>query len=111
MTVYKDQKYQEKFEASDNMIFQLKQRNQFNKGHEKMTITAVEEVSHVYIYPLLETMGFDADIFYEVKKRLASTLLGEIVRLHQHNKNMLKYFHTISKYGHLVSIPASYIQE
>ena len=33
MDVDAGQKYQEKVEASDNIIFQLKQRDQLNKGH------------------------------------------------------------------------------
>ena len=53
MTVDTDKKYREKVEAASNMIFQLKQIDQLNKGHEYMSIPAVEEVSHVFIYPLI----------------------------------------------------------
>ena len=44
MTVDTDQKYQETVEAAVNMIFQLKQRDHINKGHDKMAIPSVEEV-------------------------------------------------------------------
>ena len=50
-------------------------------------------------------MGFDNDISDGVAKIRAATLLGEIVRLHQRTKNLLKHVHTNSKYGHLVAIP------
>ena len=50
-------------------------------------------------------MGFDAYISDGVAKMRAATLLGEIVRLHQRTKNLLNYFHTDSKYVHLVAIP------
>ena len=59
VTVYKDQKYKEKDEAAANILCQLKQIDQFNKGHDKMDISAVEEFLHVSRYPLLESMGFD----------------------------------------------------
>ena len=41
----------------------------------------------------------------------APTLFGDIFRLHQCTKKPLKYVHTNSNYGHLVSIPASDTQE
>ena len=41
----------------------------------------------------------------------AATLLGDIVRLHQHTKNPLRYVHTNSKYGHLIAILASDTRE
>ena len=44
MTVHTDQKYQEKVEAADNMLFQLKQIYKSNKGHNNMDIPAMEEV-------------------------------------------------------------------
>ena len=53
MTVDIDQKYQEKFEASANMICQLKQIYHINKMNKYMAIPDVEEVSHVSSYPLL----------------------------------------------------------
>ena len=53
MTVDTDQKYQEKFEADYNMLFQMKQMDNLNKGHDNMYIPAVEEVPHVSSYPLL----------------------------------------------------------
>ena len=48
MTVDTYQKHQEKVEAAANMIFQLKQRDQLNRGHAYMGIPYVEQVSHVY---------------------------------------------------------------
>ena len=53
ITVDTDQKYQENVEADANMLLLLKQRDHINKGHADMDIPAVEEVSHVSIYPLL----------------------------------------------------------
>ena len=105
MTVDTDQKHQEKIEAASNMICQLKQIYQLNKGHAKMYILSVEEVLHVSSYPMLEPMVFDADISAGFAKMRAATLLGENVRLHKCTKNPLNYVHTNSKYGHLVVIP------
>ena len=68
MTVNTDQKYQETVEAAANMLFQLKQMDQLNIGHNNMAIPDVEEVSHVSGYPLLKYMGFDTDISDEVEK-------------------------------------------
>ena len=62
MTVDTDQKYQENVEAASNMLCQLKQIYQLNKGHEEMAIPDLEEVLHVSSYPLLESMDFDACI-------------------------------------------------
>ena len=42
MTVDIYQKYQEKVEAAANMLCQMKQKYNLNKGHEEMTITYVE---------------------------------------------------------------------
>ena len=53
MTVDTDQKYQEKVEAAANMIFQLKQRDHFNKGHKNIAILSVEEFLHDSSHPLL----------------------------------------------------------
>ena len=53
MIVDTDQKYEEKVESAANMVCQLKQIDQLNKGHAKMNIPAVEEVLHVCSYPLL----------------------------------------------------------
>ena len=86
------------------MPCQLKQRDQLNKGHEMMDTPALEEVLHVSSYPLLESMGFDNDIYYGVVKMRAATILGDIVSLNQCIKNPLKYVQTKSKYGHLVAI-------
>ena len=105
------QKYQEKFEVAANMIHQLKKRYQLNKGHEYMDIPDVEEVSHVSIYHMPESMGFDTYISVGVSKMRAATLLGEVDRLNQCTKNPLKYVHKNSKYGHLVAIPYSGTQE
>ena len=52
-------------------------------------------------------MGFDTDISDGVAKMSAATLLGKIVRLHQHTKNPLKYVHTNSNYGHIFVIKTS----
>ena len=66
-----------------------------------MATPVVEESFHVPIYPLLEYMGFDTDISDGVAKIRASTILGDIVRLRQKNKNPLEYVHTNSQYGHI----------
>ena len=42
MTVEKVQKYQEKVEAADNIIFQMKQIDKVNKEHEEMAIPSLE---------------------------------------------------------------------
>ena len=52
-------------------------------------------------------MGIDTDISDGVAKMRAETLLGEIFRPHQRTKNLPKYSHTNSKYGHLVAVLAS----
>ena len=39
MTVDTDQKHQESFEAAANMLCQMKQRYELNKGHGKMDIS------------------------------------------------------------------------
>ena len=39
-----------------------------------------------------------------------ATLLGDIFCLYTFTKTPLKYVHTDSRYGHLVTIPASIIQ-
>ena len=56
---------------------------------------------------LIESMGFNTGISDGVAKMRAATLLGEIVRLYQGTKNLLKYVHTNSKYGHFFAIPSS----
>ena len=56
-------------------------------------------------------MGFDTDISDGVTKMRAATILGDIVRLRQRTKNLMKYVHTNSNYGHIVAIPASGTQE
>ena len=94
---YKDQKHQENVLAAANMICQMKQRYMLNKRHDKMDEPAVEEFPHVSIYPILEYMGVDTDISDGVSKMRASTILGDIVRLHQHTKNMLRYVHKTLK--------------
>ena len=53
MTIYTDQKHQEKVEEAANMIYQPKQRDKLNKENDEMAISAVVEVSHVSSYPLL----------------------------------------------------------
>ena len=52
-------------------------------------------------------MGFDTDISDEVAKIRSTTLLGEIVHLHQRTTNTPKYVHTNLKNGNLVEIPYS----
>ena len=56
-------------------------------------------------------MGFQIYVSDGVAKMRAAILLGDIVRLHQRTKNLLKYVHIKSKYGNLVAIPASDTQE
>ena len=121
ITIATDQKHQKTFEAAANMICQLKQRGDrmdvaiiiccLKKGHDELSIPDEEEVAHVSSYPLIEYMGFDTDISCGVKKMRAATLLEWIVRLYQCNRNTLNFFHTNSKYGHLVVRQASYDQE
>ena len=94
-----------------NMICQLKQRDNTNKGNDYMDVPSVEEVSRMTIYPLIEYMGFGTDVSDGVAKMRAATILGDIFHLHQHTKNLLKDVHTNSKYGHIFSIPASDTQE
>ena len=60
---YKDQKHQEMFKAVANMICQMKQRYKINKRHDTMDEPSVEEFLHVSIYPILEYMGVDTDIY------------------------------------------------
>ena len=106
-TVDTDQKFQEKVEAAANMVFQPKQRYQINQVHDYMAVPSLCEFLYVSSYPLLESMGFDTDISDGVVKMRAATLLGKILRLHQHTKNWLKYAHKNSNYRHLVAITAS----
>ena len=75
MTVDTYQKYQENVEAASNMLCQMKQRYQIVKGGDEIAIPSMEEVLHVSIYPLLDSMGFDTDIYDEVAKRMSATLL------------------------------------
>ena len=42
MTVNTDQKYQEKGEAAGNILYQMKQRDQLNKGYDKVPISDVD---------------------------------------------------------------------
>ena len=56
-------------------------------------------------------MGFGSDVSDGVVKMRAAILMGEIFRLHQRTKNPLKYVHTNSNYGHLVSMPDSDTQD
>ena len=85
MTVYTDQKYQEKDEAAANVIFQLKQIYHLNKGYDNMYIPDLEEVLHVYSYPLPEYMGFNTDISDGVTKMRAAIVLS----LGLHHKYLL----------------------
>ena len=59
-----------------------------------MTITYVREFFYVSRHPLLECIGFDIDISDGVAKMRASTLLGELFRLHHCTKTPLNYVHT-----------------
>ena len=54
-----------------------------------MYIPDVEEFLHVSRYPMLEYIGFGADISDGVAKMRAATILGEIFRLHQRTKTRL----------------------
>ena len=83
MTLDTDQNYQERVKVAANMICQPKQRDQINKGRDDMAIPAVEDVSHVSRYPMLDSMGFDTDISDGVAKIRSATLLEEFVLLHQ----------------------------
>ena len=56
-------------------------------------------------------MEFDANVTDGVEKMRATTILVEIVGLHQCTKNLLKNVHTNSKYRPLVVIQASDTQE
>ena len=82
----------------------MKPRFHLNKGYDEISIPSLEEVMHVSIYPLLESMGFDTDIYDGVAKMMSATLLEDIVRIHKLTKNLLKYVHTNSKYGYIVVI-------
>ena len=76
-----------------------------------MDIPAVEKISHMSSYPLLEYMGFDTDISDGYIKTRTAPILGEIFRLYQRTKNMMKCVHKNSNYGLLVAIPDSDTQE
>ena len=89
------------------MLFQLKQIDKVNKGHNKMDITAAERVLHVSSYPMIASMGLDSDMSDEVANMRSATLLGDIACFHQHTKNSLNYVHTNSKYEYIVAIPAA----
>ena len=89
-------KYQEKVEPAANMLCKLKHRYNLNKGHGEMATLDVDDVLNVSNYPLLESIGFDTDIYDGVAKMRAATILGKIVYLHQNTKNTLKYVHTNS---------------
>ena len=60
------------------MICQLKQRYQLKKGDADMAIPAAKEFSHVSSYPLIESMGFDTDIYDGVAKMRAAIILGDM---------------------------------
>ena len=121
MTVETDQIYHKTVDADANALFQQKKISDrlalapihfyIKKGHNDMDIQAVGEVVYMSIYHLLEPMDFDAGISSGVKKMRAATILGDILRPQQCTKNLLKYFHKKSKYGHFVAIPDSVAQE
>ena len=111
MTVDTDQKYQENVKTAANIFCQLKQGDQLNKGHAEMAIPSVGKVLHVSSYPLIESMSFDTAVSGGVAKLRVATILGDIFRLIQLTKHLLKYVHTNSNYGHLVEIPASDTKE
>ena len=83
--VDKYQQHQGKFYAAVNIIFQLKQRDdwiandiiifQLKKGPNDMAIPALEGVENLSIYLLLEYMGFNTNISDGVKKMRVATLL------------------------------------
>ena len=56
-------------------------------------------------------MCFYTDIFDGVTKMRAVTFLGDIFCLHERTNNPLKYVHTSSKYGNIVTITASDTKE
>ena len=104
MTVDTYLKHKKNVEADVSMICQMKFIYHMNKGYDEIAIPSMKEVLHVSIYPLLESMGFDTDIYDGVEKIISATLLEDIVRLHQLTKNPLKCVHKNSKYGYLVVI-------
>ena len=53
MTMDTDQKYQWNFEPAANMLCELKQRDNVNKGYGKMSIPAAEEVLNVSSYLII----------------------------------------------------------
>ena len=120
LTLEIHQTYQETVESDANTIFKLEQINyqlavsivifNFNKGHEYLDITVVEEVLYVYNYPLLVPMVFDTGVSDGFVKMMEATLLGDIYRLHKCTKDPLIFPHEKSKYGHPVAIPASITQ-
>ena len=59
----------------------------------------------------LDTLFYKLWVSEKVSKMRAATILGEIVRLQQCNKNPLKYVHAISKYGNIFAMPDSSTQE
>ena len=63
------------------MLCKLKHRYNLNKGHDDMATLNVGNVLNVSNYPLLESIGFDTDIYYGVAKMRAATLLGDIFLL------------------------------
>ena len=70
-----DKQYQEMVEVSDNIIFQLKQRDywlssviiicQLIKWHDEFYTTTLEDVVCVSSYPMLESMCFDPGFLME----------------------------------------------
>ena len=56
-------------------------------------------------------MGFDTRISDVFVKMRVSTILQDVVRLHQCTKTPLKYVYTSSKYGNSFAIPDSSTQE
>ena len=69
MTVDINKKYQGKVEASAKMLYQLRQRDQPNKWHDKMAIPDLGEVLHVSGPPWLDFLNIKP-IFYSLCCRL-----------------------------------------
>ena len=56
------------------MLCPMKQSDNLSKGYDEISIPYVEEVLRVSIYPLLESMGFDTDIYDGVAKMMSATI-------------------------------------
>ena len=89
----------------------LKFLNKINLGNDSLDKPSLEEVDHIYSYPLLGFMGFDTVISNGLSKMREDTHLEDILLLRQCTITSLKYVHKKLKYGHLVSRKDSYIRD